>query len=184
MKIAPIIIHLRQQLPGLKDRVAGAAEFEAVEDWSRLAIPAMYVMLGEDTTETIARIHRVEQHLDERFSVIVVLDNKQDKRGQGAQEQVHAVKEALLGCLFNYSNHLPDAYLVEYKGSRQLQMDRARYFHQFDFSQTSKIGTADGYEPNLTDFLQLCVDWEVDGSTHDEPNPDAQDQITLPQDSK
>lgn len=179
MKISTVISHLRQHMPNLggqpwSNRIAGAAEFAAVTDKTRLDSPSLYVLLGPDTAKEMQAGSTYEQDLTERFSVIAVLDN-QDRRGQETQDQVHDIRTGLLSCLANWVG-ISGFVSCEYLGSQFLQMDRARYFHQFDFQFRGIITIEDGFQPDTGIFDSLFADWELTESDP-ENHPDAQDQI-------
>lgn len=179
MQISPIIEHLREHMPDLAgqpwgNRIAGAAEFTAVQDKVRLAMPALYVLLGPDTAAQIQAGATYEQDLTERFSIIAVLSN-QDRRGQETQDQVHDIRTALLSCLANWVMN-PTFMACEYLGSRFLQMDRSRYYHQFDFQVRGNINPEEGYQPETGIFDSLFADWQL-SDADEQSYPNAQEQI-------
>jgi len=174
MQITPIIERLRTALPSWGNRIAGAAEYEAVEDAARLAVPAMYVILGNDTADTRSNPTFLAD-IEELFSIIVVLDNKTDRRGQTAQDQIHTIRAALFTAILNYKND-PDAHTLEYVGSRMMSMNKARYFHEFTFRQRIRVGEEDATQLILENFNKFYADYELVGS---DPltQPNAQDDL-------
>lgn len=163
MKISAIIEQLRTYLPPLAgqpwgDRVAGAAELSAVQDKARLALPALYVVLSEET----ARVDQGSFHelITERFSVIAVLANL-DRRGQRPQDLVQDLRTGIFKAILNWQ---PDSFAgpVEYVGGQFVNMDAARYFHRFDFQRRMEIDESDGFLPEHDDFKNIFIDWKVE----------------------
>lgn len=175
MLLNPIIEHLRECLPTWSNRIAGAAEFAAVEDKARLTIPAMYVMLGASQMSLELSISpTIQIQMDERFIIYVCLEQT-ERRGQSAQEQIDGIKKALFGCLFNYVCDRK-AYAIVYVSDRMVAMDRARYFHQFEFKQVSQVDESDGWAEVLANFDKFYADVELVKSS-EEVHPDMQIQI-------
>lgn len=165
---------MRENIPTLADRIAGAAEFFSVEDKARLRIPALYVMLGDDTTSSLSDAHLLEIW-DQKIVIIAVMDNKTDRRGQYAQDQVHVIRNLLNKAILNYV-HDPDAHSIQYLGSRFVKMDGARYFHQFEYVMKCLLDPDDGYELALDNFDKWYADWNLPESDPLD-HPDAQDQL-------
>lgn len=174
MQITPIITYLREQLTSWSSRIDGAAEYEAIEDKSRLAIPSMFVMYG-GSTATLISYSTFEQELDERLRIMVVLDNKSDRTGKSAQDQVHTVRDALFGALLNYQND-EDAHTLQFVEDRMIEMDKARYFHLFEFKQIKRLEPDDGVALTLDNFNTFYADWEAE-ETNPTEHPDAQDHL-------
>lgn len=102
MKLTPIIAALRARCPLFENRVGGAAQFKAIPDVGKLLLPAAYVVPADDTPGEQKTQTDYWQDLTEGFSVIVVLSNDRDERGQWASfDAVHDVRadiwKALLG---------------------------------------------------------------------------------------
>ena len=163
MKISAIIEQLREYLPPLVgqpwgDRVAGAADLQAVQDKARMVIPALYVVLSED----VARVDQGHFHelITERFSIFAVLKND-DRRGQRPQDLVQDLRTGIFKAILNWQ---PDSFAgpVEYVGGQYIAMDGARYFHRFDFQRRMEIDESDGFLKDYDDFKQLFVDWQVE----------------------
>lgn len=178
MLISPIIERLKATIPTLmpvfNNRIAGAADYAAVEDMARLALPSMYVLLGNDAANTLSNPSFLEE-VEEQFTVIVVLDNQADRRGQSAQNQIHAIRAALFSAILNYQND-PDAHTIEYVGSRMLSMDKARYFHEFTFRQRIWLGEEDATQRSFDNFNKFYADYNL--TTSDSlDQPDAQDHL-------
>lgn len=178
MNLTAIIERLRATMPEniWGKRIAGAAEFlDAVEDQARLIFPSMYVILGENTATTLANSTYLQEY-EERFYIVVVLDNRSDRRGQTAQERIDSIQNALWAALLNFEIDCC-ATSIQYVRNEFLQMDKARYFHRFEFKQIKRLDPTDGAQLELDNFDKFFANWElVESDPLD--HPDAQDHIT------
>lgn len=174
MIISDVIVRLRTVLSSWSNRIYGAAEYEAVEDKARLPLPAMYVSYAGSTARTLSNSTFL-QEMDERVRVLVVIAQA-DRTGKTAQDQIHTIRAAIFSALLNYPLNA-DAHTLEFVSDSMLEIDKARYFHMFEFRQISRLDTEDGAALALDDFNNLYADWNLTES--DESNhPDAQDNIT------
>lgn len=90
MRLTPVIAALRARCPRFENRVGGAAQFKAIPDAGKLKLPAAYVVPSEDVTGEQKSQTDYWQDLTEGFSVIVVLSNERDEKGQWASyDAVH-----------------------------------------------------------------------------------------------
>lgn len=93
MKLTTIIAALRERCPRFEDRVGGAAQFKAIPDAGKLRLPAAYVVPSDDAPGEQKSQTDYWQDLTEGFSVIVVLSNERDEKGQwAAYDAVHDVR--------------------------------------------------------------------------------------------
>lgn len=166
MKISAIIEQLREYLPPFAgqpwgDRVAGAADLSAVQDKTRLTVPALYVVLSED----VARVDQGHFHelITERFSIFAVLKND-DRRAQRPQDLIQELRTAIFKAILNWQ---PDSFAgpVEYTGGQYVSMDGARYIHRFDFQRRMEIDETDGFLEDHSDFKIFSVDWQIEEIT-------------------
>ncbi len=141
MKYSPIITRLRARCPVFGNRVAGAAEFKPLPETANLAVPAAYVLPLNDQAGTVAAMNGYEQTIRDGFAVVVCLSNRADERGQGAADELDAIRAALWKALLGWE---PDDHhgWVEYEGGEVIHMDRARLYYQFDFAAAMDITTA------------------------------------------
>ncbi|AEJ55748.1 sb11 [Escherichia coli UMNF18] len=94
MKLTTIIAALRERCPRFENRVGGAAQFKAIPDAGKLRLPAAYVVPSDDAPGEQKSQTDYWQDLTEGFSVIVVLSNERDEKGQwAAYDAVHDVVE-------------------------------------------------------------------------------------------
>ena len=84
MKLTPVIAALRARCPYFENRVAGAAQFKNLPEVGKLKLPAAYVVPGDDSPGENKSQTDYWQELKEGFSVVVILSNGRDERGQFA----------------------------------------------------------------------------------------------------
>jgi hypothetical protein len=142
MKLTTIISALRERCPRFARRVGGAAQFKAIPDTGKLALPAAYVVPSEDVPGEQKSQTDYWQDLTEGFSVIVVLSNERDERGQwAAYDAVHDVRAELWKALLGWIPD-PQGGEIVYAGGTLLDMNRYELYYQFDFTAKYEI-TAD-----------------------------------------
>ena len=88
MKLTPVIAALRARCPYFENRVAGAAQFKNLPEVGKLRLPAAYVVPGDDSPGENKSQTDYWQELKEGFSVVVILSNGRDERGQFASYDV------------------------------------------------------------------------------------------------
>ncbi|HBZ5657276.1 TPA: hypothetical protein MK055_004778, partial [Salmonella enterica subsp. enterica serovar Weltevreden] len=116
MKLTPIIAALRSRCPRFENRVGGAAQFKAIPEAGKLRLPAAYVVPAEDVTGEQKSQTDYWQDLTEGFSVIVVLSNERDEKGQWASyDAVHDVRQEIWKALLGWE---PDSQVheIQYAG--------------------------------------------------------------------
>lgn len=139
MKLSLIVAALRARCPMFSERVAGAAEFKNLPETGKMTLPAAYVLPADDTTAPQKSQTDYWQTVTEGFSVVVVLDNTRDFRGQAASyDAIDAVKRSLWKALLGMRPDT-DSDIVTYAGGQLLDMDRGRLYYQFDFTCAMEI---------------------------------------------
>src|SRR5262245_39524837 len=107
MNLDTVILQIRSYAthtgtPIFADRVAGAAQFDALPQVSNLPLPAAYVLpLAEQPKEPASK-NGYRQAVRDQIAVVVVLDTKPDERGQSAAQQLQAVRRALFQALLGW----------------------------------------------------------------------------------
>ena len=142
MKLSPIVIELRARASTFAGRVAGAAEFRPLKESENLEMPAAYVIGEPDGPgEATANAH-YRQEIEDRFSVVAVLDNP-DNRGQQSWDESEEIREELWRVLLGWridEYHNP----IKYDGGGEIiYMDRSRTYIAFAFSTKLTLGPAD-----------------------------------------
>lgn len=148
MNLLGVIDQIKAFCPIFEGRVAGAADYaRGVADQVWLDPPAAYVIpLDEDVTanEDSTGLY---QRVTERCGVIVMFDNRADRRGLPPAAQFHTIRAAVFAGLLNW-NPQPDIAprgLVYAGGSLIPDFTRARLFYQFDFAHEVTITDSDGW---------------------------------------
>ncbi len=162
MKLTPIIAALRARCPLFEHRVGGAAQFKAIPDVGKLLLPAAYVVPADDTPGEQKTQTDYWQDLTEGFSVIVVLSNDRDERGQWASfDAVHDVRRDVWKALLGWEPD-PDAGPVCYAGGTVLELNRAELYYQFDFTVVREVTEEDTRQQDdlaaLDAFNTLSID--------------------------
>lgn len=152
------------------NRVLGTAEFALAQEYTldanlketAFVIPLAEADQGDNDYDT-----SVNQMVNERFGVVVALRNDFDtteKFGLGAFDRLHAIRQALFGCLLGWvptGTEMP----VYYKGGRLLDINSAWMWYQFEFQMETHITTSeDGIDRGLgpyDDFLRAYTQWLV-----------------------
>jgi hypothetical protein len=179
IQITEVIRYLRDNIESFK--VGGAAELAAAKDDSRLmvesgtVIPTLFAMLGNYVAlEDNENAQTPQQDTDQRLVIIACLNNSADRTGQHAQQLVPSVRRALLRLLYNNNQFDTDAHPLQYVGDAMSEMDRARYWHRFEFRCKGRINITDGKEFDLDNFDRMVNTWIKTGYTD---NPLAVDDI-------
>ncbi|EEZ9256384.1 TPA: phage tail terminator protein [Escherichia coli] len=162
MKLTPVIAALRARCPCFENRVAGAAQFKNLPEVGKLRLPAAYVVPGDDSPGENKSQTDYWQELKEAFSVVVILSNGRDERGQFASyDVVDDVRQMLFKALLGWN---PEACgnPITYDGGTLLDLNRHELIYQFDFSVISELTEDDTRQQddlNSLDELQtLAID--------------------------
>lgn len=136
MIYAGIIKRIRDKAPLFQQRVGGTADFivKSNED-ADIAMPHAWVVPLSETADPSSNMGR-PQRVSERFGVIVCVTNalgRDDGLGLIASDALRAIRQSLFNSLLGWEP-LPYYDTVSYVGARHLSMNRARIFHQYDFS--------------------------------------------------
>ncbi|EDV8627835.1 hypothetical protein KW669_003949 [Salmonella enterica] len=181
MRLTPVIAALRARCPRFENRVGGAAQFKAIPDVGKLKLPAAYVVPSEDVTGEQKSQTDYWQDLTEGFSVIVVLSNERDEKGQWASyDAVHDVRHEIWKAVLGWTPD-PDAHEITYAGGMLLELNRYELYYQFDFTMKYEIDESDTRQQ---DDLNALDDLKTIGIDVDFIEPDGETEhhtgITLP----
>jgi len=177
VQIDLVIAQLKARAPIFAGNVAGAAEYEnAVKDQTWLKLPAAYVVpLDMDAGENQLQTGLI-QVVTERVGVIVVMDNRADRRGQGAAVGTYQTQAAIFRAILNWrpdsSGDNPGAQTGNWQADHESRgftfaggflrgWDLARLFYEFDFALDVTITDDDGWQPEavpLTDIAMTIID--------------------------
>lgn len=143
MKLTPVIAALRARCPYFENRVAGAAQFKNLPEVGKLRLPAAYVVPGDDSPGENKSQTDYWQELKEGFSVVVILSNGRDERGQFASyDVVDDVRQMLFKALLGW-NPEECGNPINYDGGTLLDLNRHELIYQFDFSIISELTNGD-----------------------------------------
>lgn len=141
MKLTQIIEEIKANCPTFEQRAAGAAEYANLRNRSNLRVPASYVVPMDENASEMGNGSGYRQILTEGFSVIVVISNLADERGQQAVNQLHDLRAELWAALLGFEMDGYDP--ITYSGGNLLHVDRSRLDYQFDFNADYHIDISD-----------------------------------------
>jgi hypothetical protein len=168
MDVNKVITQLRTFCPMLGNRVGGAANFDTAEGVVGFTDPAtgkpvypaaVVVPLEDDAARDDDLSSLTQLTVTEKIAVIVEFDASSDRRGQGAVDQVEAMKYALYRALLNwYIDQDIASQGLYYVGGQLLSFDRARVFWQFVFALDVTITDADGFQTSGDPLTNISTD--------------------------
>lgn len=167
MDLDAVVAQLKAYVPLLNGRVAGAAQFaRSVEDQTWMAQTAAYVVpLDEDADENPPG-SGLDQHVTERFGVIVSFTNEADRQGQHASSQFAPMRKALWAALLNWRvDPVSAPQGLQYAGGQLLDFDRARLFYQWSFSLHRLLTDADGWQVPAVSLFGIEYDLVSSGQS-------------------
>ncbi|OSK12864.1 putative bacteriophage protein [Escherichia coli M056] len=154
MKLSPVIAALRARCPYFENRVAGASQFKNLPEVGKLKLPAAYVVPGDDSPGEQKSQTDYWQALKESFSVVVIVSNGCDERGQFASyDVVDDVRQMLFKALLGWN---PEACgnPITYDGGMLLDLNRHELIYQFDFSSVRELTEEDTRQQDDLDELE------------------------------
>lgn len=147
MLISPVISQLKTYCPTFNQRVAGGLDWDSIQNSAKLALPAAYVVMGEDEADR-STANVVRQALTDYFDVVVVLRNI-DERGQNNCDNVHLIRAELFKALIGF---IPteDYEPIQYVNGSLVEINRAISIYQFRFLSQTGIGRTLDSDPPET----------------------------------
>lgn len=152
MNLDNVIERIRATCPSFAQRVAGAAEFAALPQNAKVALPAAFVIPMDDRTGEQESQNRYRQALTDRVAVVMVLDNSADRRGQAAVTTVHSLRAELWRSLLLWPPG-PEYDGLIYEGGQGLLMDGARLYYQLEFAAETELDVEDTAQPGMKEAL-------------------------------
>lgn len=186
MKLSPVIATLRARCGLFEGRVGGAGQFKNLPQIGKLPLPAAYVLPANDEAGEQKSQTDYWQDLREGFSVVVVLDNTRDERGQAATfDAVHDVRAELWRALLGWSPE-QNSGPITYLGGELLELDRGRIYYQYDFEVVTEIDINDTRQQEdldaLPEFETLAIDVDfIDPGNGPDKKIEAHTRIDLTQ---
>ena len=168
IRIIDIIEHLRNNLSGWS--VEGAIDLSIAEDASRLPLPAMYIGLGPMVYEDIS-LSTYRQEYIQNFFILTCTPTRanDDRTGKYGQDFVSIARGYLLQLLVNNKQFDPDSHVITLSRDQPEKLDRARYYHRFDFRIKGALDQNDVTPLVLDYFDKLFAEYQVEESTDDTP---------------
>ena len=152
MNLDNVIERIRATCPSFAQRVAGAAEFAALPQNAKVAVPAAFVIPMDDRAGEQESQNRYRQALTDRVAVVMVLDNSADRRGQAAVTTVHSLRAELWRSLLLWPPG-PEYDGLIYEGGQGLLMDGARLYYQLEFAAETELDVEDTAQPGMKEAL-------------------------------
>ncbi|MCO6414813.1 hypothetical protein JYK14_01285 [Siccirubricoccus sp. KC 17139] len=174
MNYAAVIAQIKQHCPMFKN-VAGSADVEHAMSNANLPIPCAFVLPGPMEAAPNTESNGLNQIVSETVCVLLVLDNRSDRRGQAAILTLDQAISALHKALLNWRMD-PDIQPkgFEFESAELASMDGARLAYQVNYSREIWLTDCDGFEPSSEPLLN------IDG--HDERlDPSWRFDVSLPQ---
>lgn len=160
MNLDNVIERLRATCPSFGQRVAGAAEFAALPQNAKVALPAAFVIPMDDRAGEQESQNRYRQALTDRVAVVMVLDNSADRRGQAAAAEVHSLRAEVWRALLLWPPG-PEYDGLFYEGGQGLLMDAARLYYQLEFAAETELGVEDTAQPGIVAGLPRLAGIDV-----------------------
>jgi hypothetical protein len=180
INIDNLILYLRTNIVGY--RVAGAASLAAAADDSRVyqgpnktIIPTLFVTLGKLNASLVASQTFLQEYV-EKIEILVVLDNQVDRTGQSAQAQIYQLRKNLYALLLNFRADI-DCTSLHAVWDGMASMNRALYWHQFEFQDLGRLDGPDGVPDDWGNLNEITVAYN-DPVDPNADNPLAQDDYT------
>lgn len=159
MILDTFITRLRGNAPAFSGRVAGAAEFVAgLKNYNTsLKLPAAWVVpLGQEASNNLMWGGMLQQTVQRIIGVIVELDAQRDRRGQDPAMNLDTIQDQIFVSVLNMIiDPCRQNKGVAFAGARELDLDRARLFYQFEFAIDWMITDLDGVQPDPADAVDL-----------------------------
>ena len=172
MKLSPIIAQLKTSTTRFNSNIGGAAHLMAAQTETYSVDRAFVVQLAETATPNDQDVG-LNQTITNTFAVMVALDNRIDKRGQAAHDELATTRTQLFSSILNWSPP-GSSRPIQFVGSRYLNMNRAFFWYQFEFSVEACLTEADGYQPTFDDLTHVSVKYDMVDETE---QTDAEDDI-------
>jgi hypothetical protein len=154
MILRDIVLRIRDTCPIFERRVYGSAQLEeGLREAENLPVPTAFVMVDGDSPAADQNSAGTLQETQERWTVVVVVSNKDDARGQAASDSIHIILRSLLNWENSPDRDENDALNTDndwgkivYRGGLHIDMSAARLWHQFSFGHNIVLSAGTEYE--------------------------------------
>lgn len=113
-------------------KVGGAADFASAKDDLKVPPVAYVIPLGDNAMPNTLQGYSVDQHVVERFGVIIAVGNVRDVRGEAVNAPLEALRKLTIGNLLAFQP-AADYDPVQYGGGKLLMLDVAVIWWQLEF---------------------------------------------------
>lgn len=183
MKASDIVTALRNAVPEIADRVAGAMSVPTIIDAGKMTLPALWVIQADDEVEITGTTGSlISTDVFERFTILLELSKTDEYTGYKPQDLVPYFRDMLMSTLNN--RYFDDnGKLLYYFGGSQSDSTQSIYRWAFEFRRElfqKNYDVTDDLNSGITNLLQILVDYNLnnaDESTY----PNAEDTVNLPQ---
>lgn len=161
MDLAIVIQHLKTHCPMLGTRVAGAAEYEKALTKDFMVAPCAYVIPMADDAEPNEDANGLFQTVTESVSIMLILDNAADRRGQAPLLGVDTAKAAIHKAMLNWRidpDRAPRG--LQYEGGNLVDMNGAKLSWQMTYSQEVQLTELDGFIPPSVALLNISARYD------------------------
>ncbi|PYD07586.1 hypothetical protein DND36_32170, partial [Pseudomonas savastanoi pv. glycinea] len=148
MKITPIVAHLQATCPTFAGRISAGIDWAAVALGDQLAHPSAYVIASGDVATANDLQNVIRQNITDQIDIVVVLESD-DKRGQQASDQLHAIRAELWRALVGW-NADRDYDAMQYTSGALVQISGARVTYRFGFAAPFQLGRNTSDQPAET----------------------------------
>jgi hypothetical protein len=168
IRVTQIIEYLRNNLPGWS--IEGAIDLSIAEDASRLPLPAMYVGLAPMVYSDISTSTYLQDYIENFFIITCTpTTSNEDRTGKYGQDFVPIAREYLFKLLVNNKQFDPDSHVIMMGRDLPEKLDRARYYHRFEFRIAGRIAPEDVTPLQLDYFDKLFAEYQIQGFTEGSP---------------
>lgn len=169
MKLSLIIAALRTLCPRFENRVGSVSQYEDLPDCGKLALPAAYVIPGEDVVGEQRSQTDYWQSLTESFYVVVILNNGRNQQGQyPSVDTLNEVRSEIWRALLGWEPE-PGCGAINYAGAEEADSNRAEYHYLFKFNTETDINAEDTRHDadlnNLPDLHTVAIDLNEQSSS-------------------
>lgn len=138
MLLQPVIDHIVATagvvvLAGGFRKVAGAADFAAAQDDLKVPPVAYVIPLGDTAMPSTLQGYSVDQHVIERFGIVLAVSNVRDVRGGAVNSPLEILRRATIDNLLAFQP-AADYDPVQYGGGRLLLLDVSVIWWQLEFT--------------------------------------------------
>lgn len=114
-------------------KVLGAADFASAKDDLKTPPVAYVIPLGDNAKPNTALSYSVDQHVVERFGVVMAVSNVRDVRGAAVNPPLEILRRAVIDNLISFQP-ASDYDPVQYAGGKLLMLDVNVIWWQLDFT--------------------------------------------------